>query len=166
MKIYIMCLFCLLTSACARQMSPDVYSADQIGQVESTYEGTIIQVRKVQVQDGDRLQDNAIGGIGGGVAGGMLGSHIGHGSGSVLGQIGGVIAGATIGAMTEQELKREKALQYMIRLENGEIKTIVQGVKPRLEEGQKVWVLVARSSSGQYRSRIIAQKPQSDHKLP
>jgi outer membrane lipoprotein SlyB len=151
-------LFCVLFgalffSSCARQMSPDVYDAGAIGQVENTYSGMIVSVQKVGVQDGDRLQDNALGGIGGGVAGGMLGSTIGHGTGSLLGQIGGGIAGATIGALTEHELKREKALQYIVQLENGELKTIVQGTKPHLQEGEKVWVLVAHHG----RSRIIAR---------
>lgn len=152
MKMLIL-IVSFLVSACARQMSPDVYDSDHIGQVENTYQGTIVHVRQVGVQGGDQLQDNALGGIGGGVAGGMLGSTIGHGTGSLLGQIGGVIAGATIGAFTEHELKREKALEYIVQLDNGELKTIVQGTKPHLHEGQKVWVLVSNHG----RSRITAQ---------
>jgi len=132
-------------------MSPDVYDAQDVGEVVATYEGEIIAVRHVRIQDGDRLQDNVIGGVGGGVAGAMVGSTMGKGSGTLLTEIAGAAIGATAGALTERELKKETGIEYIVQLDNGDIKTVVQGATPHLQEGEHVWLLVSKKG----RSRII-----------
>jgi outer membrane lipoprotein SlyB len=132
-------------------MSPDVYDAENVGQTQATYAATVVSIRLVTVQDGDRLQDNTLGGVGGGVAGALLGSGVGHGMGTVAAEIGGAIVGATAGAFAEKELKTEQGAEYIVELENGELKTIVQSVEPHFEKGDKVWLLEARHG----RSRII-----------
>ncbi len=150
---YCLLIICLCLSACARQMSPDVYDADHIGEASATYSGTVVSVREVKIQDGDRLQDNALGGVGGGVAGALIGSTIGHGAGTVAAEIGGAVVGATAGALGEQALKKENGLEYIVKLESGEVKTVVQGVNPRFQAGDQVWMLVSNKG----RSRLIAR---------
>jgi outer membrane lipoprotein SlyB len=145
-------LFCMTTS-CAREISSDVYAADHVGEASTTYAGTIIHSRQVNVQDQERLQDNTLGIVGGGVGGALAGSQIGKGSGNTLATIGGAVVGATAGAFAEKALKSQNGMEYVVQLENGQAMTVVQGPSPAFSVGQTVYVIVGQ----QGRSRIIAR---------
>ncbi len=152
MKVIALVLLGLSVFAgCSRETSSNVYDDTSIGEASSTYPGVVMQMQEVSVTNGDGLQNNTTGLIGGGLAGALLGSTIGHGNGSVVASVAGGIVGATGGAALEQGLKNQKAMQYIVQLENGELKTIVQGIEPALIPGQNVYVMI--SSRG--RSRII-----------
>ena len=126
--------------ACARQISPDVHEGRTAGEVLPTYAGTIESVRVVQIQEYDTLEGNRTGRFVGGLGGGIAGARFGQGWGKALAVVGGSIAGMFIGAAVEQEVKRQPALEYVVRLDSGELLTIVQGVGPRLSVGQRVYV--------------------------
>ena len=143
-------LSAVFSSGCARQISSNVYSADSIGETSTTYPGVIISSRQVTVEDKEYLGDNPLGIIGGGVGGAYLGSKIGKGEGNTLATVGGALAGAAAGAFAEKALKSQNAMEYVIALENGESKTVVQGLDPSMGVGQKVWLMV----SHQGRSRV------------
>lgn len=143
----------VLLTGCARQISPDTYSASSIGEVSKTYNGVIVHARLVMVQDQERLQDNGLGIIGGAIAGGVVGNQFGHGSGNTLATVGGALAGATAGAFAEKKLKEQNGMEYVVQLENGESRTVVQGPQPQLHVGQSVLLM----ESHQGRSRIVAR---------
>lgn len=138
-------------SACARQISPDVVEGRDAGVVMRTEIGWIQSARLVQIQEQDQLQRNSAGILIGGAAGGLLGNQIGSGWGRVLATGAGALVGATVGALTEQELKRQPAMEYVVRNEIGELYTIVQGVQPRLVPGQRVYL----QESGRGRARLV-----------
>ena len=138
-------------AACARQISPDVVAGRDAGVVMRTEIGWIQNARLVQIQEQDQLQRNSAGILIGGAAGGLLGNQIGHGWGRILATGAGALVGATIGALTEQELKRQPAMEYVVRNEIGELYTIVQGVQPRLVPGQRVYL----QDSGRGRARLV-----------
>ncbi|MHA1538317.1 MAG: glycine zipper 2TM domain-containing protein [Alphaproteobacteria bacterium] len=127
-------------AACARQISPDVVAGSAAGEVMHTEIGWVQNVRLVHIQEEDQLQRNSAGVLIGGAAGGLLGNQIGHGWGRTLATGAGALIGATAGALTEQELKRQPAMEYVVRNEIGELYTIVQGVEPRLVPGQRVYL--------------------------
>ncbi len=141
-------------SGCARQISSNVYSARAVGETSTTYPGVIISCRQVMVEDKEYLEENGLGIIGGGVAGGYLGSKVGRGEGNMLATVGGAIAGATAGAYAEKMLKSQNAMEYVIALENGEAKTVTQGVDPAYSTGQKVWLIVSQRG----RSRVVPRQ--------
>ena len=138
---------------CARQISSNVYSAASIGEVSTTYPGVIISCRQVIVEDKEYLEQNGLGIIGGGLAGGYAGSKFGKGEGNMLATVGGAVAGAAAGAYAEKMLKTQNALEYIVALENGETRTVTQGVDPAFSTGQKVWLII----SGKGRSRLTAR---------
>ena len=142
-----------VATGCARQISSNVYSADSIGETSSTYPGVIISARQVTVEDKEYLEGNGLGIVGGGVGGALLGSQFGKGSGNTVATVGGAVAGAVAGAYAEKALKTQNAMEYVVALENGESKTVVQGVDSQLAVGQKVWLMV----SYQGRSRVTAR---------
>ncbi|MCH8168192.1 MAG: glycine zipper 2TM domain-containing protein [Proteobacteria bacterium] len=113
--------------------------------------GWIQSARLVQIQEQDQLQRNSAGILIGGAAGGLLGNQIGSGWGRILATGAGALVGATLGALTEQELKRQPAMEYVVRNEIGELYTIVQGVQPRLVPGQRVYL----QESGRGRARLV-----------
>jgi outer membrane lipoprotein SlyB len=127
-------------AACARQISPDVVSGRDAGVVMHTEIGWVESARVVQIQEDDQLQRNSAGILIGGSAGGLLGNQIGSGWGRILATGAGALIGATAGALTEQELKRQPAMEYVVRNETGELYTIVQGTEPRLVPGQRVYL--------------------------
>lgn len=140
-------------TGCAREISPDVYSADHVGEASVSFSGTIISTRQITVQDKERLQENTLGIVGGGVGGVLAGSKIGKGTGNSAAMIGGALVGATAGAFAEKALKTQQGTEYIVQLDNGELRTIVQGVEPALASGQLVYVIIGREG----RSRVIAR---------
>lgn len=140
----------VISGGCARQISSNVYSGAAVGETSSTYPGVIISARQVTVEDKEYLEQNGLGIVGGGVGGAYLGSKVGKGEGNTLATVGGALAGAAAGAFAEKALKSQNAMEYVIALENGESKTVVQGSDPMMSVGQKVWLMV----SYQGRSRI------------
>lgn len=154
--VTLFCLSCVamvIFGGCARQISSNVYSGASVGETSTTYPGVIIGARQVTVEDKEYLEQNGLGIIGGGVGGAYLGSKIGKGEGNTLATVGGAVAGAVAGAYAEKALKSQNAMEYVVALENGESKTVVQGPDPMMGVGQKVWLMV----SYQGRSRITAR---------
>ncbi|MBS0635367.1 MAG: hypothetical protein JSR37_07895 [Verrucomicrobia bacterium] len=150
-KIALVLLSVSFFASCSRETSPDVYDDQNFGAAETTYLGTILEMHEVHVQNGEGLQDNTTGMVGGGVAGALLGSTIGKGDGSVVAAVAGGLLGATGGAALEDHLRKSKAMRYIVQLDNGELKTIVQSIEPRMHPGEKVYVMISNSG----RSRII-----------
>lgn len=142
-----------IVGGCARQISSNTYSAAHVGESSTTYPGVIISARGVTVEDKEYLGDNTLGIVGGGAGGALLGSRIGKGTGNTVATIGGALVGATAGAFAEKALKSQNAMEYIVALENGESKSVVQGPEPSLSAGQKVWLIV----SYQGRSRLVAR---------
>ena len=138
-------------AACARELSPNVVEGGAAGEVMRTELGWIESARVVHVQESDTLEGNTAGVVLGGATGGLLGNQIGHGWGRILATGVGALAGATLGAVTEKELKRQPAMEYVFRNEIGQLFTIVQGTQPRLVPGQRAYL----QQSARGRARLV-----------
>ncbi len=152
-KLLFSLLSLVLLAACARETSSDVYDSETFGEATTTHRGTILDMREVTVKNGEGIQNNTTGLIGGGIVGALLGSTIGRGDGRLVATALGGVAGATGGAALQQGLGKEHAMQYIVQLDNGEEKTIVQAIKPYLHVGQKVFVMIPHHG----RARIVAR---------
>lgn len=149
-KVALVLGLCFNLSGCARNISSDTYSASHVGEASQTYQGVIVAKRQVNVEEGERLQDNTAGLVGGGVGGGLLGSLLGGGKGRVLGAVGGAAAGALAGAYAQKALSQQTAWEYTVKLDNGSLRTVVQGQDTSLSIGQKVLLQVSHGG----RSRV------------
>ncbi len=143
----------LLMSGCAREISSSAYDAQTIGAANTAYECVVVRVRKVRIQEGDYLRDNATGAIMGAVAGGALGHTIGKGSGNTLATVAGATAGAFGGAYAERSLSRQEAFEYTVKLTSGELRTVVQGLDSPLYVGQQALLVIDQRG----RSRVTAK---------
>ncbi len=126
-----------LLAGCASSNRGDVYSRGEARKEQTVRLGTVESVRPVQIE-GTRTP---VGAVAGGAIGGIAGSGVGHGRGSsaaaVLGAVGGGLAGAAI----EEGVTRKQGVEITVRLENGELRAIVQEETDKFVAGQKVRLL-------------------------
>ncbi|MDR2794381.1 MAG: glycine zipper 2TM domain-containing protein [Holosporaceae bacterium] len=147
----VLCGATVLISGCARNISSSTYDANTVGAANDTYECVVVKVRKVMVEEGERLEDNKTGAIMGALAGGALGHTVGKGRGNVVSTAGGAILGGIGGAFAEKALKSQDGLEYTVRLNSGQVKTVVQGSDNPLYPGQTAYLIIDHRG----RSRVI-----------
>ena len=112
----------LLLVACASGKSGDVYTRDQVRQVQTYKVGVIESVREVRIE-GTKSQ---VGTAAGTIVGGIAGSGASQGkTGQVAGVIGAVVGGM-VGAAAEEGYTREDGLEFAIALEDGSHISVVQ----------------------------------------
>ncbi|GFN47139.1 MULTISPECIES: glycine zipper 2TM domain-containing protein [Candidatus Regiella] len=117
--------------------SGDVFSDHQAKQAQAVSYGTVISVRPVTIQGGDK--SNVMGAIGGAVLGGFLGNTIGGGRGQSLATAAGAVAGGMAGQGIQGKLNTTKGVQLEIRKDDGVTISVVQKQgKTQFSPGQRV----------------------------
>ncbi len=124
-------------AGCASSLSGSTYSRDEARRESTVRMGVVESVRSVQIE-GTR---SGIGGVGGAVAGGIGGSYIGSGRGSALGALAGAILGGVAGAAAEQGVTRREGVEITVRLDNGDMRAIVQEADEVFKPGERVRLL-------------------------
>jgi outer membrane lipoprotein SlyB len=112
----------LLLSACATGKSGDVYTRDQVRQIQTYKVGVIEQVNVVRIE-GTQSQ---VGTAAGTIAGGIAGSGAGRGKAGEVASVLGAVVGGMVGAATEEAYTRENGLEFGIKMEDGRHISIVQ----------------------------------------
>lgn len=138
-----------LLAGCASSLSPDVYTTSGAGQVQHVAKGVVTSTRVVKVTGNGEL---GVGGIAGGALGAIAGSEIGGGRGSLASGIGGALLGGLAGNQIQKGLSTQTGVEYVVRLRNNSLISVVQGPTPTFNRGQHV--LVQYGAGG--RPRIIA----------
>ncbi len=153
MRFHIHCLLSILSlsllAGCASSLSPDVYTTSGAGQVQHVAKGVVTSTRVVKVTGNGEL---GVGGIAGGALGAIAGSEIGGGRGSLASGIGGALLGGLAGNQIQKGLSTQMDVEYVVRLRNNSLISVVQGPTPTFNRGQHV--LVQYGAGG--RPRIIA----------
>lgn len=146
-KFLSVALAATLLAGCAENINSDHYSSNQTGRVSTVSQCTVLSVRQVGVSD-----NSGAGTMIGGLAGGVAGSTIGHGySANALGAIGGALVGGLVGNVAEKGLTSQTGLEYIVKLDNGQVISITQGTGQALGVGQRCLVLFGSTN------RVIAQ---------
>ena len=70
-----------------------------------------------------------------------LGSTVGGGSGRGVARAAGTVAGAAAGGSIEEGATRQKGLEITVKLDNGQVVSIVQAADEKFDEGDLVRVL-------------------------
>lgn len=135
---------------CGRNIASNNYSSASVGEAMTTYAGTVTNVRKVQIQEGEKLTDNVAGGLVGGLVGGVGGNMLGKGNGNTATTVGGALLGAAAGAAAQRALSEQEGLEYTVKLDSGSMMTVVQGTDSPLAVGQRALVQVSKN-----RSRVV-----------
>lgn len=146
-KSFLALLTATTLMGCQSNINSDHYSTNQTGHISTVSQCTVLNVRYVGVNN-----DSNSGTLIGSIAGGVAGSTIGSGStANTLGAVGGALLGGLVGSATEQGLSSQTAIEYIVKLDNGQIISLTQGTKDTLNVGQRCLVIFGNPS------RIIAQ---------
>jgi outer membrane lipoprotein SlyB len=126
------------------------YTKGEARQVQTVQRGVIKGIQEVTIE-----ADASAAGVGiGGVLGGVLGSTMGKGRGSILTTAGGAAVGGVLGALGEKAISTERAYEFEIEQDNGQVISVVQAIDGVYHIGQRVRVL--RSFGN--RARVTADK--------
>lgn len=128
-----------ILAGCATSKSGDVYSRDEALREQTVRLATVESVRPVTIQ-GTR---SGIGAAAGGIAGGVAGSGVGHGKGSTIAGVLGAVGGGVAGQALEEGATRKNGVEITVRLQNGELRAIVQEETDKFVAGQKVRLLTS-----------------------
>ena len=125
-------------SACqATNTSANVYRADQAQREQIVRMATVESVKDVLIEQ----RDSGIGALSGAALGGVAGSAVGQGRGSAVAAIAGALAGGLIGNAVEGEVGKRRGLEITVRLDNGELRAIVQEADQQFVPGERVRLL-------------------------
>jgi outer membrane lipoprotein SlyB len=99
--------------------------------------GTVQSINYVE----EKGQGSGVGLIAGGVVGGVLGHQIGSGRGNTVATVAGAAGGAYVGNEIEKNKKKKSYYNVVIRMDNGQTRTIQYGSQPPAREGERVKIL-------------------------
>lgn len=134
----------LTLAGCASSRSGSVYSRDQARQEMNVRMGVVESVREVTLE-GTR---SGVGTVAGAAVGGIAGSNIGGGKGRAVGAILGAVAGGVAGHAIEEGTTRKQAMEITVRLDNGQMVSVVQEGDPaEFRGGDRVRLLSGRGET-------------------
>lgn len=139
----IIALLFLFIAGCASSRSGNIYSRDQARQAHKIQLGTVEAVEPVKIEG----TQSGAGTVAGGAAGGVLGSTIGKGSGRAVATVLGAIAGGVAGSAMEEEATKKDGLEITVKLDAGELMSIVQEADEVFAVGDRVRVLTDQSGT-------------------
>jgi outer membrane lipoprotein SlyB len=105
--------------------------------------GVVESVRKIE----HRPQGSGVGAVGGAVVGGLLGNQVGGGHGRQLATVAGAVGGAVAGNQIEGNMKTTYSWDVVVRMDNGNKRTIHSSSAPQWRNGDSVRIV-----KGQLRS--------------
>lgn len=122
---------------CATRESGSVYGRHETGREQTVRFATVESVRAVSIQG----SQTPIGPIAGGAVGGIAGSTVGQGKGSSIGAVLGGVAGGVAGQAIEEGATRKNGLEITVKLDNGDLRAIVQEADEAFRPGERVRLL-------------------------
>ncbi|GHT88553.1 lipoprotein [Alphaproteobacteria bacterium] len=143
----IVLLISVLLSGCSNDFSGNTYSSANVGEVAKTESGIVVSLRRVEIKPDSK--DLGVGALAGGVGGAAIGSAFGKGGGKTAAMIGGGLLGAAAGNAIQNRSK--PGIEYIVKLDNGDLVTLAQGPEPAITVGQRVFVVKSEKGS----SRIV-----------
>lgn len=139
-KITILLLFApFILVGCASEKGGEVYSRDQVQQVQHFKVGTVESVHKVRIEG----TKSPVGSTAGAVVGGIAGSGASQGKTGQVAAVIGAVVGGIAGAAAEEGYTRENGNEFSIKLEDGSFISVVQAVSKDedIKAGDKVRVI-------------------------
>lgn len=125
-------------AGCAGTPGPNSYTPDEAMSVGQVTGATVLEVRQVVIRP--NAQTGSAGSLSGAVIGGVAGSAVGEGRGQALMTIGGVILGSILGRNVENAASTRKALQVILKTDDGRRISVVQPLGVNLRPGELVWL--------------------------
>jgi len=116
-----------MLAGCAQpNINPTVYGSPQAMNQMPVQYATVLQINPVTVQGTGQTTGGGAGMVLGGLAGSALGGGREHAALAIIGAIAGSIAGTHVG----QSVTNRTGEQIVYRLDNGQVRALVQGIDP------------------------------------
>ena len=137
-RVLVVVAIALAVGGCATQSnSSGVYTAGQVQREQIVRFGVVESVRQVAIQ----RPDSGVGTLAGAGLGGVAGSAVGAGRGSIVGAIVGAVAGGIAGNAIENNADRRPGYELTVRLDDGQMRAIVQEADEPFQPGERVRIL-------------------------
>lgn len=128
----------VLLTGCASNAAYETVPSATAGRSQSVSEGTVIGVRKVNIEG----EATHVGHTSGTIGGAAVGQTVGRGSGRTLATAGGAIVGGIVGGQIEKAITAKVGQEITIELDDGYTIVVVQErTEPEFREGDRVSVL-------------------------
>lgn len=127
----------VITGCATRSNSGAVYTSGQTQREQLVRMGVIESVRPVTIQN----RESGVGTVAGAVVGGVAGGGIGGGRGGAVDAVIGAVVGGIAGQAIENAANKQNGLEITVRLENGEMRAIVQTADEVFQPGERVRIL-------------------------
>ena len=150
----------LLATACVSSTS-STYSGGDVGNVIETEPGTVVSARIVDIKGGE---NSGVGAVAGAAAGGTAGYAVGSGDSRGLTTVLGGLAGAGAGYLAERSLRGREGIEYVIRMDDGRVITLVQN-RAKEEEPLPAGAPILVQYGATY-TRVIEQPSSGDESRP
>lgn len=119
----------LLAACVPSQQTGTSYSRDEARSVQKVKLGTVVDATPVTIEG----TKTGIGGVVGGAVGGLAGASVDDGTAGDIAAVIAGAAGAIIGAKAEEAATKAQGMEYTIRLDDGEVISVVQAIDPKAE---------------------------------
>jgi outer membrane lipoprotein SlyB len=150
--------FAVAALAACSTTSPDVIQRGDAQRMSQVLEGTVLSVRPVTVEG----SQSGVGAAAGGVAGGVAGSTVGGHNEQIVAGVLGAVAGAMIGNAVERYGTREKAVEIIVQLRNGDRRSVVQAEGTEvLQPGDAVILVSTNGKTRVSRAPGVVPAPRS-----
>ncbi len=126
-----------ITGCATRNNSSAIYTSGQTQREQIVRMGVVESVRPVTIQN----RETGVGTVTGAVVGGVAGGGMGGGRGSAVTAVIGAVAGGIAGQAIENSANKQNGLEITVRLENGEMRAIVQTADEVFQPGERVRIL-------------------------
>jgi len=144
----ILLVLATLSAGCAREIAPGEIEARRLDAVATAEPGIVRDVRHLAVGGARPLPDyrtgRVLGAVAGVVAGSLFRDDRARATAVALGGLFGSIAGAAV----ERELTRERAVSYVVALDDGRRLTVIQQAGPVAAVGARVLVATDEVGGG------------------
>ena len=125
--------------------SANVYRSGEAQREQTVRMAVVETVRQIKIAG---ESNGAVGGLAGAALGALGGSVFGGGRGSLATGILGGVAGLAAGQAAESSLSKRDGLEITVRLDNGDLRAIVQDADENFKPGERVRLV---SSGGKTR---------------
>ncbi|EAR60934.1 glycine zipper 2TM domain-containing protein [Neptuniibacter caesariensis] len=128
-----------MLTGCVNSLSGNTYSRSEARQIQQVQYGVVQSAVPVVLEGTSGI----VGGATGAVVGGIAASNIGGGRGKDIATVLGAVAGGIAGKQVEETVTRSQGQEITVRLDNGNLVSIVQevGEGPLFRAGDRVRVL-------------------------
>jgi len=128
-----------ILAACASEKGGEVYSREEVRQVQHFKVGKVESMHKVRIEG----TKTPIGSTAGAVVGGIAGSGASGGKTGQVAAVLGAVVGGIAGSAAEEAYTRENGMEYSIKLEDGTHISVVQAIsdKDDIKVGDMVRVI-------------------------